>query len=312
MSGTTTPFTHLVASREGLYLARPSGYLRVMDGIFFGATIRDGMVWLFESEDSDLHAPTCRGRILRLAIDPVSAACGPVEVVAQGLDNGCHQIDFVRGRLVVVDTYRQALIVFAPDFSTRAVHHPAGIAMVDTGDPAYVHMNGIGGDGRDLLVMLSHAGTRPGRPSEVLRLDSGFQPVERFGLPGVMCHDLVVLEDGRLIANGSMGGFLIDRQGIIIQVDSLITRGLSIGADEVVIGSSTFGDRDRRIEATGRLTFAGRDLSMRARYDLPAAPTQIRRLDGLDLSLFDYRATLPATLQPASDPVSEPAPGVEA
>ncbi|WP_372025262.1 hypothetical protein P7L70_27910 [Tistrella mobilis] len=285
-------FTHLVASREGLYVAGIAGCERRRDGLYFGATIRDGAAWVFESLDADLHAPTSRGRILRLPIDPATAGFGPAEVVADGLDNGCHQIDFVRGQLVVVDTYRQKLVVFSEDFSTCTVHYPAGQADADTGDTGYVHMNGIGGDGRELYVMLSHAGVQPARPSEVLRLDAGFNQVERFTLPGLMCHDLVVLEDGRLIANGSMGGFLIDRQGIIAQVDNLLTRGLSIGTDDVVIGSSTFGDRERRIAATGRLTFTGRDLALRARYDLPAAPTQIRRLDGRDLSIFDYRATI--------------------
>nr|WP_298645053.1 hypothetical protein [uncultured Tistrella sp.] len=285
-------FTHLVASREGLYVAGIAGCERRRDGLYFGATIRDGAAWVFESLDADLHARTSRGRILRLPIDPATAGFGPAEVVADGLDNGCHQIDFVRGQLVVVDTYRQKLVVFSEDFSTCTVHYPAGQADADTGDTGYVHMNGIGGDGRDLYVMLSHAGVQPARPSEVLRLDASFNQVERFTLPGLMCHDLVVLEDGRLIANGSMGGFLIDRQGIIAQVDNLLTRGLSIGTDDVVIGSSTFGDRERRIAATGRLTFTGRDLALRARYDLPAAPTQIRRLDGRDLSIFDYRATI--------------------
>lgn len=284
-------FTHLVASREGLYVAGIGGYERRRDGLFFGATIRDGMVWVFEALDEDLHARTNRGRILRIPVDPATTAFGPAEVMAEGLDNGCHQIDFIHGRLVVVDTYRQKLVVFRDDFSAADLHYPAGQAdAAARDDPGYVHMNGIGGDGHNLYVMLSHAGVQPARVSEVIRLDKSFQPVERFSLPGLMCHDLVVLEDGRLIANGSMGGFLIDRQGIIAQVDSLLTRGLSIGADDVVIGSSTFGDRERRIAATGRLTFTGRDLALRARYDLPAAPTQIRRLDGRDLSLFDYRA----------------------
>src|SRR5690606_17702312 len=117
-----------------------------------------------------------------------------------------------------------------------------------------------------------------------------FNQVERFTLPGLMCHDLVVLEDGRLIANGSMGGFLIDRQGIIAQIDNLLTRGLSIVTDDVVIGSSTFGDRERRIAATGRLTYPARGHALRAADDLPAAPPQIRRLDGRDLPTAHCRA----------------------
>ncbi|MAM74196.1 MAG: hypothetical protein CMO29_10370, partial [Tistrella sp.] len=143
-------FTHLVASREGLYVAGIAGCERRRDGLYFGATIRDGAAWVFESLDADLHARTSRGRILRLPIDPATAGFGPAEVVADGLDNGCHQIDFVRGQLVVVDTYRQKLVVFSEDFSTCTVHYPAGQADADTGDTGYVHMNGIGGDGRDL------------------------------------------------------------------------------------------------------------------------------------------------------------------
>ena len=36
-------FTHLVASREGLYVAGIAGCERRRDGLYFGATIRDGV-----------------------------------------------------------------------------------------------------------------------------------------------------------------------------------------------------------------------------------------------------------------------------
>ena len=289
MTSVRSNFSHLVASRQGLYVVSEAAYECCLDGLFFGLTIGFGAAWLFESLDGNLRANNNQGRILRLPLQD-GQPIGSPEVVADGLDNGCHQIDFIKGCLVVTDTYRQKLIVFSPDFHTRTVHQPVGQFETVAEGSGYVHMNSLGGDGRDLLLLLSYAFLGSTRNSEVVRVNSAFEPVERFMLPGRMCHDLVVLEDGQILSCGSLGGTLISQKGVIAKIDNVMTRGLSVGHEVIAVGSSVFATRMLRREVPGHITFLDRQFQRRARLALPAAPTQIRRLDGLDLSLFDYRA----------------------
>src|SRR5690606_7813466 len=112
-------------------------------------------------------------------------------------------------------------------------------------------------------------------------------------LPGSRCHDLVVLEDGWVLSCGSWGGALIDCDGVFTKSDSAFTRGLSGGHEEIDVGSSRLASRIARFRVSGPVSFLDCQLRRPARLTLPAAPTQIRRIDGRDLSLFDYRATLP-------------------
>ena len=68
-----------------------------------------------------------------------------------------------------------------------------------------------------------------------------------------------------------------------------IRLALAVGPDEIAVGSSLYGKRLTRDLLPGFVTFLDRSYRRIARLHLPAAPTQIRRLDGLDLSLSQPR-----------------------
>jgi len=73
--------------------------------------------------------------------------------------------------------------------------------------------------------------------------------------------------------------------GSSYQIDNLLTRGLAVGVDQIAVGGSLYGKRLTRDLLPGFVTFLDRSYRRVARLHLPAAPTQIRRLDGFDLSL---------------------------
>ena len=80
-----------------------------------------------------------------------------------------------------------------------------------------------------------------------------------------------------------------------VEIDQLMTRGLAVGEDEIAVGSSLFDMKPHRLLTPGFVTFLGRDYRRLSRVHVPAAPTQIRRLDGVDLSLSQPRLAAPRT-----------------
>lgn len=271
-------FDYVVASRNGLYLVNRDAWTKFCDGVFFGVTVHQGQLYCFESGQSACN-PSKRGRIVRF--DPDDGSAEP-EVLVEGLDDGCHQVDFIGDAFFIVDTYRQAVLEFDRGLRPIATHYPVPAAAFNDWKGGYVHMNSIIGRGEDILLML-HKGSFG--PSEVIAVDREFQIRRRMPLAGHRCHDLVPLEDGRLLYCDSTAGSLVVHGGPSIKIDTMMTRGLAVGQAEIAIGSSLFTERIGRRAIPGFLTFLDREYNRLARLELPAAPTQIRRLDGMDLSL---------------------------
>jgi hypothetical protein len=271
-------FDHVVASRNGLYFINKIAWMKFREGLFFGVTVHQGKLYCFESGESAGN-PGKRGRIVRFECGDGSAE---PEVLAEGLDDGCHQVDFIGDSFFVVDTRRQAVIEFDRDWGPVATHRPLPFAAQNDWSGGYVHMNSILGQGDEILLML-HKGNFG--PSEVIVVDREFRIRNRIALAGHRCHDIVLLEDGGLLYCDSTAGALSVHGGRSIKIDTMMTRGLAVGRTEIAIGSSLLGERIGRRTVPGFVTFLDRDYNRLARLELPAAPTQIRRLDGMDFSL---------------------------
>jgi len=279
-------FSHVVASREGLFALSRSGHRKIAGGQFYGVTVRGGSLFCFQAHGY-LWSRSNKGRIveLRLADGVIAEAI----VRAKGLDNGCHQIDFIGDRLYVVDTYNQRIVELAPDFASRRVHQPIAPAPRDAWDEGYAHVNSIVWHAGEIYLLKSNGGSKTGRASEVIRCREDLTPVEEFRLPGLMCHNLLFLEDGRMLSCGSAEGAVIDRRGEVLRVGGMMTRGLSVDGEVMVVGDSYFAIRHQRRYAPGNVFFYDRGHRLLARQELPAAPTEIRKIDGDDLSLSNRR-----------------------
>jgi hypothetical protein len=289
--------THLVATRSGLFAIDPDRHVRVAYGSFYGLTIREGAIYAFENCDL-AGVDTVMGRLVRLDRDGDRIASATI--LATGLDNGCHQIDFLGETLHVLDSQNQCVLRFGADGSPLETAYPLPPMEERAWSKGYVHINSLLQVDERILLLLHNGVSHTGRLSEVAVFDLDWKEVARWPLPGGGCHNLVVLEDGTLLSCGSMAGEIIGLDGPLVKVSEMMTRGLSIGADSIVVGAAKFTARSDRHTSPGTVAFMDRGYSTRAILALPGAPTEIRRLDGRDFGLTNFRGTLaPALTGPA-------------
>ena len=282
-----TGMTHIVATRRGLFAMNETGHLRISHGSFFGLTMRGSSIFAFEASDL-AGLPTRRGRIVRL--DWAGTRIARASVVADGLDNGCHQIDFIDGRLTVLDTQNQRVLRFDAGEAGYETLYPLPIMGRRAWSQGYVHINSLLQVEDRILLLLHNGFAYTGKASEVAIFDLDWREHARWPLPGHNCHNLAVLEDGTLLSCGSAAGEIIGLDGPLAKISTMMTRGLSVGAGSIVVGASKFSARADRHAVPGTVTFLDRDRAIRAVVELPAAPTDIRRLDGEDLGLSGFAA----------------------
>jgi hypothetical protein len=214
------------------------------------------------------------------------------EVIVRGLDNGCHQIDFIAGRLHILDTYNQSLLTCLPDGTDMERIRPLPPCARHDWSGGYVHANSLLRVSDTNLLLLHNGGKRNGLPSTVAVYDLDWRLLDTLVLPGYGCHNLAALEDGTLLSCGSLAGELVSLDGRRIRVSNRMTRGLSIGLDSVVVGASIFSRRRWRHLTPGTVSFLDRDCRVNTVLDIPGAPTDIRRLDGCDFSLSNHALTV--------------------
>jgi len=271
---------YIVASRQGLYIVDHLQYRQVAEGYFFGVTVQGEDLYCFKTVAlSDAEDAPRSGSIVRYRLQG-GELVGP-DILVTELDHNCHQVDFFHGEFYVVDTSNQRVLKYDRDW--RLVDSPQILPAAVLNSPDYAHINSILGVEDSIYLMLHNF--RRSRPSEIVEFDREFRELRRVTLPSASCHDIVRLEDGSLLYCDSMNGLIASDDGATVKIDELFTRGLAVGADEIAVGSSMFGGRFGRSLLPGFITFLDRDYRRTGRLYLPAAPTQIRRLDGADLSL---------------------------
>ena len=154
MSSAPEPFTHAIASRDGLFFANRDRFTLVAEGQFFGMTLRGDDLYCFEAGDQP-WVPSRLGRIVRFGRS--GDGVGEREILVEGLDNGCHQIDFFAGSCFVVDTYNQLILEYDRDWRLAATHQPVPSVRLGEAGPDYFHINSfLGVD--DSIFLLLHNG----------------------------------------------------------------------------------------------------------------------------------------------------------
>ena len=277
-------FTHVVASREGLYLVNRSHYKRVMRGAFYGVTLKDGAIYCFQSCGREEEN---KGRILKISLTPDGDAVADVSVIAKGLDDGCHQIDFIGDDLFVVDCYNGKILEIRLGNPGYVSHCPLGSITRDYARNC-VHMNSLLAHPDGTIWVLLH--NHNDKPSEILVLSQNFDPVRRFYIRAGAAHNIVFTNDALeyLVADSS-GARIISAHGVVAEINMMRPRGVSLDEDVCVVGDSFYSTRIFRRYVPGRVHFFDRRTwTCISTLTLPAAPTEIRRLDGNDLSLSNY------------------------
>ncbi|MEN2977625.1 hypothetical protein P7L78_00425 (plasmid) [Tistrella bauzanensis] len=274
---------YLVASRQGIYYVNHSEYRLLRDGYYFGITVSGADIYCFKSRPlvEAAENPRC-GSIVRYRYRDGELSDG--EVMVEGLDYNGHQVDVFDGAFWLVDSGNQQILEFDANWNQTAHRIGPPVARRSADD---AHINAFHGRG-DRIYLMFHNGHR-GIPSEIVEFDRGFRETGRTRLASTACHDVVPLEDGSLLYCESIKGQLAIVGGERYKIDALYTRGLAVGDAEIAVGSSLYGARASRHMLPGFVTFLDRAYNRVARLHLPAAPTQIRRLDGNDRSLSTPR-----------------------
>jgi len=285
-------FTHIVSSREGLFGLSLAGVMKIAEGRFFGLTVYDQAIYCFEALGPISTFWPHRGRIVRLQVNYgriVSA-----EVVVKGLPNGCHQIDFIGKNLFICDTYNSRLFIIAEDFLSYSSFLPWGEIGFQDFVSGYPHVNSVVGFEGGTYLMLHRCSQRTGLKSQLVRWfrESGHVAVAKT-IDGYSCHNIVFTEGGSLLTCDSDRGALSDGVRCIVTIGKMYTRGLSVDSEFVVVGCSLFSRRDSRSTTVGNVCFLDREYREVTRFVLPAATTDIRKIDGRDLSLTNSRLRKP-------------------
>jgi hypothetical protein len=265
---------YLLASRQGLYRVSQAGGHLLRPGRFFGIVLREGAVFAFlDRADRDEDRDEQSGCIVRFDWQDDGALCDP-QILVEDLDHNCHQIDFFDGAFFVVDTVHQRVLEYDPDWRPIAQHQL--LPEAERNGPDHAHINSIAGDAETVRVMF-HNGHR-GLPSEIVTYDRSFRERERRTLPCHGCHDILPLEDGRILTCLSPRGEIMLDDGRTFKIDDYWTRGVAVTQHEIAIGSSFFGARVQRALLPGFVTFLDCDFQRVNRIYVPAGPTQIRAL----------------------------------
>ena len=277
------------ATRHGLFAVGRDGFRLIAYGLFYGLTVVADAIYAFEAAGRPHHA-TFRGRIVRF--DREGDAIVGAEVIATGLDNGCHQIDVVRGELLVLDTYNQKIVAMDMSGAGKRLEDPLPLQEGDPG--SYRHVNSLLQHGDRTLLLLHNGANDEERRSELATFDADWNLLECAELDGHCCHSLALLEDGTLLSCGSLASELIGSNGVKVKLGDMMTRGLSVDAEQILVGGSTFASRDKRDDVSGAIYFLDRDYTLTGTLAMPAPVMEIRRIDGRDRSLSPYLASLGA------------------
>lgn len=266
-------FTHLVATRGGLFAVGLRGARLLAHGMFYGMTMAGDIIYLFEAGDLP-RANGRHGRIVRL-FDRDDRIVD-TNILVTGLPDGCHQMEMIDGRLCLLDTYGQRVLRIDP--ATGAIDVVTPLSEAATGDWAggYAHINSLVEHDGTIMLILHNGGHKTGNPSELATFDLGWRLIKRRPLPGFGCHNIVFTDGGEMLFCGSMDGELIGERDRRAAFGAVVTRGLAVDREMIAVGLTDFTEPAARLSARGRVSFLRRDYSVLAEVNLPAGPTEIR------------------------------------
>lgn len=272
-------FECLAASRNGLFAVdRHAGVRQIAYGFFFGLRRHGDSIFLFEACDVP-NRPSRRGRLVRLTLG--AGRIVAARVIAKGLDNQCHQLALIDDVICLVDTANQAILRFTLDGVPIDAQRPLAAATREDHTGAYHHINSIAHVRGQVAVLLHNGTSEPRRPSELVWLDHDWRVVRCETLAGHCCHDIVEDGNGVLWHCGSLRGELLSSAGAAVRVSDRLTRGLALGRQGLIVGTSLFGARPVRTELAGSVIFLDDALRKLDEIELPAAPTDLIALERL-------------------------------
>jgi hypothetical protein len=266
-------FWWLVTTHRGLFAASPDGIELVSHGWYFGIDRHENHIYLYENCGLRDRAANM-GRIIRFEWD--GRQLSDPRVLVTGLDGNAHQLKVIDGLLCLVDTANQRIQRFTLDGELVDCRTPLPVAPPTDTSGAYHHINCLAEvDGR--IALMLHNGKAPSpRKSELVWLDRDWKVTARQVIDGYMCHDIVADGQGTLWHSASANGEVINDKGERLKLsESLMTRALAFCQNHLLVGLSSFGERQIRDGLAGEVVMIDGGGSQVARFDLPAGPADV-------------------------------------
>ncbi len=263
----------LVTTHRGLFAVSPDGIELVSHGWYFGIERHGNHIYLFENCGLRDRAANL-GRIIRLHWD--GRRLSDPRVMMTGLHGNAHQLKVIGGLLCLVDTASQRILRFTLAGEPVDARTPLPVALPTDTSGAYHHINSLAEVG-DRIALLLHNGKAPTpRKSELVWLDRDWKVVARQFIEGYMCHDIVRDAEGTLWHSASASGEVINSKGERLKLsESLMTRALAFSQGHLLVGLSSFGERQIRDGLTGEVILLDLERKEMARFEVAAGPADV-------------------------------------
>lgn len=266
-------FWWLVTTHRGLFAVSPEGIELVSHGWYFGIVRHGDHIYLYENCGLRDRAASL-GRIVRLRWD--GGELSDPQVLVTGLHGNAHQLKVIDGLLCLMDTANQRIQRFSLSGETVDVKTPLPVAPPTDTSGAYHHINSLAEvDGR--IALLLHNGKAPSpRKSELVWLDRDWNVTSRQAIDGYMCHDIVADAQGALWHSASASGEVVNSLGRRLKLsDGLMTRALAFCQGHLLVGLSSFGERQIRDGLAGEVVVLDPDGKELVRFDIPTGPADV-------------------------------------
>lgn len=272
------PGSYLVATKKGLYHLKNSKMFLVMEGQFYGITLHNNRVFVFQKINR-------KGRLIEFYISNEGILYHS-NVIMMQLSEGCHQIDWINGQLLIMDSYNNRILSFNLSTGGSKGFFPLGYLREGRQSHNYAHMNSILKVENYYLLYCHNETKKTGRPSSILVLSEPQNVLKEIQTTDENGHNIVAFQ-GRLYHCDSMNGTLKADSEVVFKCPHF-TRGLSINKDVIIVGGSEYAERSQRQFATGHLYVLSLDHKLLDDFPMPGMVQEVRRIDAPDYSLSQH------------------------
>jgi hypothetical protein len=274
----------VVATQNGLYLLKNKNLYFLMNGEYYGITMYQNSLIIYEKL-------TNSGRLLKIKIGEDYTLEDRVEILLERVPHGCHQIDVLDHFLFITDTYNNGILKYNLEDGSLDEYYPLGKLEEGRSSSNYGHINSIYFY-KGYAYLLAHNETlKTQRKSEIIVTDMDFEKVRIISTKSSNAHNVFVTNDDILHCDSI--GCSLNKNNISVFKTDVLTRGLSISDNLIVLGGSGFTKRNLRPFAKGKLFFLNRNYELLNSVLFPASVTEIRRIDKTDYSLSDQADSTP-------------------
>lgn len=269
----------IVSTKRGLFLISRSCLYKIFDGHYYGATLSNTDIYVFEKVSEK------NGRILKIPYDLNKIDKKNVSVFLEDLSAGCHQIDIQSGYLYITDSYNNRVIKV--DIQTMDVceFFPKGTLDNGRNSTNYAHINSIYLTFEHVYLFCHNETKKTGIYSSILILNHKFELLKEIKTSASNGHNIINL-NGDLIYCDSLNNALMANDIMVYKAD-MFTRGLSVTNDYFVLGGSEYARRKERERVKGKLYFINKKFNTICTVRMPGMVQEVRRINGKDYALSE-------------------------